>query len=247
MNERNDQIMLLPDIGDQRTYYDTRWSSKDHANLIELQRAVAILNGLERFGLRYPRILDLGCGTGWLAGILGRFGPTTGIDLSPIAIETAQKRYPDVQFIAANIFDLREKTDKYDIVVSQEVIEHVEDQAGYLNIVSRFLRPGGYLLLTTPNAWNFSHWRQEDLEDWGLQPIEKWLNTKQLRLLLKPQFRVIELRTIISGHGTEGAFRLVNSPRLKAFVNWFGLSMSYSKAVERAGYGLHIFAIAERL
>jgi 2-polyprenyl-3-methyl-5-hydroxy-6-metoxy-1,4-benzoquinol methylase len=238
---------LLPDIEDQQAYYDKRWSSGQHANLIELHRAIAILNGLGTVGFRRPRILDLGCGTGWLTAILGRFGPTTGIDLSPVAIQAAQNRYPDVQFIATDLFNLQMENETFDIVVSQEVIEHVEDQAAYVNLAARLLKPAGCLLLTTPNAFNFSHWRQEALEDWGLQPIEHWLTTKQLRAVLEPQFRIKHLRTIIAGHGTEGVFSVINSPKLNLLLRSLGLASLYGKALERTGFGLHIFAIAERL
>ena len=45
------------------------------------------------------RILDFGCGTGWLAASLTSFGDVTGIDLSLAAIEHGRQEFPDVHLI----------------------------------------------------------------------------------------------------------------------------------------------------
>jgi hypothetical protein len=116
-----------------------------------------------------------------------------------------------------------------------------------VNPAAGILRPGGYVLVTAPNALNFSHWTQDALKDWGLQPIKNWLTTKQLRLLLEPRFEIKQLRTIISGHATEGLFRLTNSPKLNYAIRSLGLASSYGKLQERLSLGLHIFVIAERV
>lgn len=243
---RNVRVEIRPDIDVQRAYYDDRWARETYANLLQLQRAIAILDGLRMLGLRSPRILDLGCGTGWLTAILGCFGPATGIDLSPLAIQKAQACYPDIRFIAADLSSMGTTDETFDVVVSQEVIEHVENQSRYLDLVSRFLRPGGYLILTTPNAWNLAHWTEDSIKDWGLQPVEQWLTRRQLRSLLQSQFKVIHLRTIILGYGTQGVFRVVNSTKLATILKLLGLFPLYESVLERLGFGLHIFVIAQR-
>src|SRR5215510_11512656 len=230
-------------IDSQRAYYDDRWARERWANRLQLARAIAILDGLLRLQLSFPRILDFGCGTGWLTVMLGRFGPTTGMDLSASAIEIAQTRHLDVDFVAADCTTLQADNEQFDVVVSQEVIEHIEDQARHVDLLADFLRPGGYLLLTTPNAWNLAHWTRESLQAWGLQPIEQWLTTRRLRSLLDRRFRVLEMRTILPGHGTEGLFRLVNSRKLSKTLEALGLLTLYERALTYAGFGLHIFVV----
>jgi 2-polyprenyl-3-methyl-5-hydroxy-6-metoxy-1,4-benzoquinol methylase len=239
-------MSLHPNVEAQRAYYDERWAHEQYANLLQLHRAAAILDGLRRLNLRCPKILDLGCGTGWLTAILGRFGPTTGIDLSRTVIRTAQNYHPDVRFIAADFSDLHQADETFDVVVSQEVIEHVIDQARYLDLAAHFLQPGGYLLLTTPNAWNLAHWQRESLEEWGLQPIEQWLTIKQLRTLLAVRFKIIFLRTLSIGNGTRGVFRLVNSKKLAVILHRLHLFAPYERFLEAAGFGRHIMVVAER-
>jgi 2-polyprenyl-3-methyl-5-hydroxy-6-metoxy-1,4-benzoquinol methylase len=237
----------LPEIDVQRAYYDDRWEAEDFANLLQLDRTIVILRALRSLNMRAPKILDFGCGTGWLAGILGRFGPTTGIDLSERAIEKARERYRDVRFISGDLYDARMQDEKFDVVVSQEVIEHVPDQPRYLEIIAQLLRPGGYLILTTPNARNFSHWESEDLENWGLQPIEHWLTTKQLRHLVEPNFSVVNVHTIIPGFAKRGIFRILNSAKLMAVLNTFKLVSLYEYLIEVGGFGLTIVLLARRL
>lgn len=233
----------VPSIELQRAFYDDRWSQETYAVHVKLQRCVAILNCLEGLQLTSPKMLDLGCGTGWLTSILGRFGPTTGVDLSPVAIQKAQALYPDVRFMAA---DLSSETinETYDVIVSHEVIEHLEDQKYYLNLVARFLNPGGYLILTTPNAWNLEHWKPEALTE--LQPVENWLTRRKLKFLLKPQFCIVRLTTIILGYGSLGIFRIVNSTKLAAILRAFRMLEWYERVLQRIGFGLHLIVVARR-
>ncbi len=237
-----------PDIATQRAYYDERWRHATYANLLQLQRAMAILDGLRTLRLRIPRILDLGCGTGWLAAILGRFGPTTGVDLSPVAIRRAQALYPDVEFMAGDFFELPLSSDVFDVAVSVQVIDHMEDQARFVRLLARVLKRGGHVLLITNNAWNLSHWTDAALDDFsgGLQPIEKWLTAKQLKELLAPHFKVKRLDTILAGYGHRGIFRLVNSGKAASALRRLGLSGWYERVLLRAGFGLLLFAVAER-
>lgn len=134
-----------------------------YANPLQAGRAAAVLDGIRRIGRPSPRILDLGCGTGWLPAILGQFGPTTGVDLSPLAIEQAKKRSPELEFLAGNLFDVPLPHGAFDIVVTSQVIEHVEDQPRFVDLLADLLRPDGHLLLVTDNAWNLARWDQEAL------------------------------------------------------------------------------------
>lgn len=53
-----------------------------------------------------PRILEVGCGTGWLSADLAGFGRVTGVDLSPATIEIARKRGSEAQFACGGIAEL---------------------------------------------------------------------------------------------------------------------------------------------
>ena len=203
-------------LQEQRIYYNDRWSQSLYINELQLQRLNIILQAIQKLGLIHPRILDFGCGTGWLTSIINHIGPTTGIDLSNKAIAASKRTYPGVEFISGNLFEHPFQKASFDLVISQEVIEHVNDQERYLELVAKYLKVGGFLILTTPNAFNLKSWSKKELESWGMQPIEKWLTLRKLRKLLAAHFKVTEMTTIISGYGGKGQFALINSAHLNS-------------------------------
>ena len=237
---------MANDIETQRRYYDERWGKENWANLFERERAVLLLRLLARTGIDKPRILDLGCGRGWLAGVLSAFGPTTGVDLSPEGCKKASQRWPDVDFRAGNFFEMQLEEAGYDIVVSQEVIEHVEDHAAYIEVAHRCLCPGGYLLLTTPNLNVQKRRSEEDMAHWGLQPIENWLDGHGLRGLAKSGFVVERQGTLLPGVGAGGILMVLNSKKLRNMFGIVGLDRAWDAARCRAGFGLHLWMMARK-
>lgn len=65
-------------------------------------------------------------------------------------------RYPRVEMIQGNLADLPLDDASVDVVVNFQVIEHLWDQAQFLRECLRVLRPGGELLISTPNRITFS-------------------------------------------------------------------------------------------
>jgi 2-polyprenyl-3-methyl-5-hydroxy-6-metoxy-1,4-benzoquinol methylase len=102
---------------------------------------------------RGDRVLDLGCGDGWMTAELARAGAApTGIEVAQAAIDRARQRHPELELRLAPIEGpLPVEDNACDVVWASEVIEHVADTAGWLSEIRRVLRPEGRLLLTTPN------------------------------------------------------------------------------------------------
>jgi 2-polyprenyl-3-methyl-5-hydroxy-6-metoxy-1,4-benzoquinol methylase len=73
-----------------------------------------------------------------------------GIDILPDEIEKLQERGYNVQVADAEQFDL---PDTYDTIVAGELIEHLSNPGDFLDNCYNHLRPGGELILTTPNVW----------------------------------------------------------------------------------------------
>lgn len=103
-------------------------------------------------------VLDFGCGSGYGSEIIRRIGAdVVGLDISPQAIHYATETYPNCQFLVADLADRlpEEVTDsRYDVIVSSEVIEHVEDPVAYLHNMADLLTSEGTCFVGTPNrAW----------------------------------------------------------------------------------------------
>ena len=230
----------------QASYYDGKWGTYQYANSLESARIHAILGLVVQTQLPYPRCLDLGCGAGVLAGILGTFGPTLGVDLSPTAVEVARQRFPYAQFWAGDVLEWKPDA-QYDIVVSQEVIEHLEDQARFCKVGYAALRPGGYFILTTPNPPVMRAVEQERTTAWSDQPVENWITARQIRAMLRNVgFVDIRISTVILGTARQGMHRVVNSPTMLATLESVGLRTSWEAWARRTGFGLHLLVQARR-
>ena len=109
----------------------------------------AVLRRLIRFGLPAgAKILDAPCGAGALVASLNAVGfEAWGADLQPEAQAVLGERF--------RCGDLNSQLPwpdaSFDVVVSVEGIEHLENRFGFLRAVHRLLRPGGLLVITTPN------------------------------------------------------------------------------------------------
>jgi ubiquinone/menaquinone biosynthesis C-methylase UbiE len=109
---------------------------------------------LRRYVAPEARILDVGCGTGAnLARLrrLGlRFGHYTGVDFSPSMLALARKRFGDpagVTFRQGDATTLEDSGERYDVIVSTYLLDHLSEPAAFVNGVQRFLEPDGHLIL----------------------------------------------------------------------------------------------------
>ena len=231
---------------EQARYYDELFSKFEYANSLQLMRAASIFDALVKTGLTGPRILDFGCGSGWLTNILAMFGPTVGVELSPHAVETATRRFPAAKFEASDVFKWQHPAGSFDVVVSQEVLEHVDEQALYLQLAANFLRDKGFLILTTPNKYTMMAMPEQQRTGWSNQPLENWLTPGEVRTLLQKNFENVHLDTIIFGMGSSGSYRAVNSAKLLRLFEGIRLDKSYNWTRGRLGYGLHTVATARK-
>lgn len=97
-------------------------------------------------------ILDMGCGEGTrLANIGNSNNNLFGIDISPKAIEIAKNKYPDFDFRVGNLEKLAFPDEKFDMVYSAFVFEHLDDPKEVIKEGIRVLKKGGKILIAAPN------------------------------------------------------------------------------------------------
>lgn len=110
----------------------------------------------ENFKNKNTEIIDLGCSTGSLLSFLKNelhFTNLTGIDLNIEAVGFAKNRRKlNVNY--ADATKIIDDGNKYDLVISTENIEHVNDLEEYIKNISHLLKPKGQFVLSTPNNDN---------------------------------------------------------------------------------------------
>jgi ubiquinone/menaquinone biosynthesis C-methylase UbiE len=146
-----------------RVFYDVEAEQYDerHPEVVEgdaawwSDRGAALIAGLKS-GLaseRGLRILDLGCGTGFVSNLFSRClvegDMVIGVDHSEGMLERARSKVPGAvaHFARGDAGYLQFRTHAFDLVAVNSFLHHVFDYRSVLREIDRVLRPGGYLVL----------------------------------------------------------------------------------------------------
>jgi len=237
-----------PSIEDQRQFWNSHWQRAEERRILNTwteRRAQKILEAIRELPVRNPKILDFGCGHGWFTERLTDVGEAWGIDLSPEAIAMAKSRRPDIRFIAGDVYQTDLPKDYFDVLVSQEVIAHVENQPRYIERAAQVLKPGGHLIITTGNKFVMDRLGSVGWVRYPSEHIENELSRAQMKRLLQPYYKVLRVRTIIP-HGTRGILRVVNSYRLTSLLGAIVRPEKVDQIKERAGFGWQMIVLAQK-
>jgi len=160
------------------------------------------LRHLAREQRRTCPVLDLGCGTGYGSALLSQAEQAARVVGLDRARPGRESRHSRAIFVRGDLNCLPFAAEGFDLVVSFQVIEHLEDPSAYLAGISRVLRPEGVALLTTPNRL------QSDRENpYHVHEYE----ADELAGLLGRYFERVEMR----GVGARGAAWSYHEQRLR--------------------------------
>jgi len=148
---------LAYEIKNEAAFLDLQQRALDDAGFDLIERELMMDGGS-------PAVVDVGCATGALLAFLRDRGwRTTGVEISPSADYARQQRGLDVR--RQTLADCQFPPETFDVAVASHLIEHLNDPGAFFREARRVLRPGAYLLLTTPNISGFqarlmgSRWR----------------------------------------------------------------------------------------
>ncbi|ELS58782.1 putative methyltransferase [Streptomyces viridochromogenes Tue57] len=156
-------------------------------------------------------VLDVGCGDGSAAAVAARVlagHRIVGVDWSQDALRRAAHRLPGVVRGELSDGGLPFGAGSADAVLFSEVVEHLVDPDGALDELRRVLRPGGHLMLSTPN-------------------LAAWYNRALLLGGVQPVFSEVSLRRIHGRPGSQvvGHLRLFTARALREFVTASGFEV----------------------
>lgn len=165
-----------------------------HASIYEFTRDEDIHARTFQFIRRYISkgfsIIDVGCSTGNLLGLFKKdgFRSLLGIDPSPRCKITAWKDF-GVRVFSGTLNDFHIKK-KYDLIILNNVLEHLFDVQASISKCEDILKPSGYLYIAVPDEDNFYKHVDEPFNEFSLEHINFFSLSSLKRLLVN--FRVIK-------------------------------------------------------
>lgn len=136
-----------------KQFYET---SSDYKKLLDahnrkyLRAYVDIVN---KYAKPNSRILDLGCGNGLSSYMLNEYGHRViGTDISSFFLaDSARMQNESLKYSVCDVLDLPFRDSSFDVVCSNELIEHVTDARKAILGMMRLLKSGGILAIVGPN------------------------------------------------------------------------------------------------
>lgn len=172
----------------------------------QAEMLAGVLAGIER----PATILDVGCGDGFATGVAARRNPGhrfVGLDWSGVWLPAARQRGIAVLRAGLDAPRLPIRPGSIDVVVMSEVIEHLVDTDSAIEAAHRALKPGGSLLLSTPN-------------------LAAWYNRGLLAAGIQPVFSEVSLRSVFGRPGSQvaGHLHMFTRRALAEFLTAYGFS-----------------------
>lgn len=133
------------------------------------------------------KVLDYGCGSGYGAHLLASAAShVTAVDIDETAVKYAKERYEldNLSFrLIPEILD-----EKFDVITSFQVIEHVADDNAFILRLKGMLNPGGCILISTPDKKNRLYayiqkpWNVYHLREYSMKSLSKLLSLHFTRI-----------------------------------------------------------------
>ncbi|MGQ0533485.1 MAG: class I SAM-dependent methyltransferase [Caulobacteraceae bacterium] len=224
---------MNPSLEAQQSYW-TEWNSEGREQKlsdISLDQRDAVIEWLEAIGRADLRIIDVGCGAGWLEPALAQFGDVTATDLCTSVLSRAQERNPSVRFVAGDFMTLDFGATEFDIVVALEVLSHVSDQTAFISKLASVLKPGGTAFIATQNRLVLLNHNNVP---------RRWVDRQEFLALLAARFEVQDLR-VLTPAASKGAMRLVAGRRAKEMIRKI-VGRTLERQLTAAGFGWTLMA-----
>ena len=136
-------------------------------------------------------VLDVGTGVGYGASMLAQVAQCVcAVDRDASSLRYARETFgrDNLFFIQADASHLPFRSRSFDVVAALEVLEHVTEQEGLVRELARVARPGGAVLISTPNRATYS-----DARDYSNPYHVREFYRDEFLLLLKKHFRHFSL------------------------------------------------------
>ena len=154
-----------PRIEDMHNYYDEFYKGEREKSKRQELRAKKHFRRLARTMPTAGDLLEVGAGDGYFLNAAKEAGwRVHGLELSQPRIEQA-KRWFDIDLLPQDLLKADLKPASFDAIAMFQLIEHVHDPRAILKRVHELLKPGGVLVLSTPNVLAYGK-KKRDVDHW---------------------------------------------------------------------------------
>lgn len=119
-----------------------------------------VLKQLNTFSQHSDSVLDIGSGCGFLTHAIYRSGwkNIVGVDISERSVEYSRKKYPDIEFIHQDIYNIP-NTKQFDVCIAVMVVNNIPNADLFFEKVSGCMRVSGKIILVLPHPcfWPMKH------------------------------------------------------------------------------------------
>lgn len=131
--------------------------------------------------IKGKRVLDAACGEGYGTRLIYDWGAASvvGVDISEAAVLTAEKNFgnPHVEYLVHDVEELPFPDNSFDVVVSLETVEHLNDPVKFLKEMRRVLKENGTAIISCPN------------DNYYAQNVPDYINIYHKRRYTWPEYR----------------------------------------------------------
>lgn len=183
------------------------------------------------------KVLDLGSGRGWFAILLAKRGcSVSAVDLSEKNLEHIRSTNPAIDCRLGSAYELPFTGERFDWIVMNEVLEHLEEPGKALQHIRQFLKPGGKVLISVPNKEKITyslciHCNQLTPHNAHLHSFD--LNSIQ-RLLSKSGFEIVGKHLYLNKLLTATGW--ISMMKILPFFFWHIKDVSLNYLFGKAGY-----------
>ena len=168
------------------------WLNKDHPNYkgwkyardISIDRGKFVKSIITNFSeCKKLRILDLGSGEGGTSAVLSENNEVVSFDISKIRLQRYAGSDGKIAVICGDALFMPFKEKSFDIIILQDVIEHLNNLEIVINNLNKILNNGGIIYLSTPNKYSFINFIADP--HWGVPFISLFRRQQTKKYFLK--------------------------------------------------------------
>lgn len=194
--DRDGIASYLTDPKELNRYYPSekyaRLAEAEESNFWFRSRNRVLVSLLEQFLPRPAKILDVGCGTGYvLRGMAGLPGlQLVGADYYLEGLRFAKQRVPSAQFVQLDILKMP-FAESFEAIGAFDVLEHIEDDETAIRQIHRALKPGGLVFLSVPQhpfLWSGEDTAAQHQRRYARKGLDEKLRSAGFKIVFQTSF-----------------------------------------------------------